>query len=280
MKIGAKKDNKRHSNTQVKKNGNKKNLVIIGIVAITILLIMWVYAMGKKAEETVSVAMWSGDVYKNQAITDTDLVEYKMLKAEFEKYATENSNGEKKRRIVLWSEKDKLLNTFAAYPLKKNTVVMITDIVKSRIDNSDAVLYSFPGKNIVSLKLGENDLETFKTYLQPGDRVNITAIYKDEAQDSESNENQESTRQEQIFTDIMIADILNDSGASVLDMYTQYNQATVYEQAQMDSDENWQEKTKPVTLLVALTPEEESSYYNYLAKSDAEFHMSLPQRTK
>lgn len=282
MKIG-KRSEKMSRMTNPNKNQSKKNMLLVGVMAITVLLIVWVYIMGKKAEDTVSVAMWAENVYKNQTITENQLIEYKMLKGEFEKYAVSDSNGAKSRRIVLWEERDKLYNAFAAYPLQANTVCMISDIVMSRTDNSDTVLYSYPGKNILALELGDSDLTTFKTFLQPGDRVNITAIYtiKDNVELSDGgNEQVESIRQETVFKDIMVADLLNQEGASVLDLYASYNDMTVYQQAYLDADEAWQDSVQPSTLLVALTPEEEALYYEYLSKGNIEFHMSLPQRTE
>ena len=259
----------------------------MGVVAVTLLLIIWVAIMGRKAEETVSVVMWSQPIYKNQAIASSSIVEYKMIKAEFEKYVKENSDGSQTRRIILWEEKDKLAGTFAAYPLQGNTIAMITDVVKSRTDNSDTVLYSYPGKVIVSFDLGEGDLKTFKTFLQPGDRVNITAIFSTEeevvstdAYGNASTQKVETLRQEKAFRDIMIADLLNSDGESVLDLYAYYNDLTTYQQANLDSSEDWQERVTPATLIVALTPEEEAMYYDYLSKNSIEFKMSLPQRTE
>lgn len=282
MKIGKRSERSARA-TNPNKNQSKKNMILVGVIVITALLIMWVYIMGRKAEDTVSVVMWKEPIYKNETITESQLIEYKMLKAEFEKYALESDNGSKRRRIVKWDEREKLYNTFAAYPLQANTVAMITDVATSRTDNSDTVLYSYPGKNIVSLKLGETDLTTFKTFIQPGDRVNITAIYKTEEQlptDSGSYETVESIRQETVFKDIMVADLLNQDGQSVLDLFASYNDMTVYQQAALDSDETWKESIEPSTLIVALTPEEESLYYDYLSKSEVEFYMSLPQRTE
>lgn len=282
MKIGNRKEKMGHA-TNPNKNYSKKNMLLAAVGVVTFLLIVWVYIMGKKAEDTVSVVMWSENIYKNETITESQIVEYKMLKAEFEKYAVTEENGSKKRRVILWDERDKLLNTFAAYPLQGNTVAMITDVVTSRTDNSDTVLYSYPGKNIVSLTLGDSDLTTFKTFLQPGDRVNITAIYQDEEdvdQGDGTTEKVTTLRQETVFKDIMIADLLNDDGESVLDLYAQYQDYTVYQQAALDADEEWQEKVTPATLIVALTPEEEDLYYTYLAKQEVTFHMSLPQRTQ
>lgn len=282
MKIGRKTGAK-SVYTKPNKNQSKKNMMLVAVVAVTVLLIIWVYAMGRKAEDTVSVVMWNTPIYKNQTITDSMMTEYKMLKGEFEKYAVTAHDGSKTRRIVLWEEKDKLINTFAAYSLQQDTIAMIKDVITSRTDNSDAVLYSFPGKNIVQLEVGSDALQSFKAYLEPGDRINITAIYTVENKadiDGYENETLETTQQQTVFKDIMLADLLNSSGNSILDIYASYNEMTQYQQASMDSSETFQDSVTPSTMLVALTPEEEALYYDYLSKDSVEFVVSMPQRTE
>lgn len=281
MKIGQRAEKQRKV-TRTEKNQQKRTFILVAILIVTVLLIAWVAMIGRKAEQTISVVMLSQDVYKNQAITADMLVEYPMLKAEYEKYAVENEDGSKKRRIVLWSEADKIIGTFAAYPLQENTVAMYNNFIKSRIDNSDSVLYSFPGKTIVSIDVGAEDLSSYKTFLEPGDRVNITAIYTSsnnvELADG-SNENIETVRTESVFTDVMLADLLNNDGESILDIYESYNDMTVYQQAQLDNSADFKERTTPTSLLLALTPEEINSYY-YYRSMNCEFKMSLPQRTE
>lgn len=287
MKIGRRSDNSRLRSTNPNKNQSKKSMLLVGVIAVTLLLIIWVYSMGKKAEQTVSVAMWSQPIYKNQVITESSLKEYKMLKGEFEKYAVAANDGSKQRRIVLWEERGRIINTFAAYSLQQDTVAMIKDVVTSRTDNSDTVLYSYPGKNIVPLAVGESELRTFKTFLQPGDRINVTAIFattekvlEDDGYGGTKETSVETYREETPFKDIMIADLLNSNGDSILDIYASYNEKTVYQQAQLDANEAFQQSVTPSTLLVALTPEEESNYYKYLSKDSVEFKVSLPQRTE
>ena len=162
--------------------------------------------------------------------------------------------------------------------MKKDTIIQ-------RVDNSDTVMYSFPGKDIVPLEVDANELEALKTFLQPGDRINITAIYKiqEEFADGTGGNNVETieaTKQEQVFGDIMVADILNGSGDSVLDIYEAYNNSTTYQQSYLDSSDEFKDSVTPKTLLVALTPEEKEQYYDYLSKSEVQFKMSLPQREK
>lgn len=267
------------------KNNSKRNIYILLTVMITAMLITWVYSMGRKAEETVTVCMTRQSVYKNQMIVESMLMPYDMLKGEFEKFAVVGSNGQKTRRILLWDERDLVLGSFAAYPLQANNYCEYRNFVTSRTDNKDNVLYSFPGKDIVPFEIGEGELSTFKTFLQPGDRVNITAIFREDESVEKVNSygememsSEEIIRTEKAFTDILIADILNSSGDSVLDIYADYNDRTVYEQAQLDASSTFQDSVQPSSLLVAMTQEEMERYYYFLSKNDIEFKMTLPQR--
>lgn len=287
LKNSAKTKNPKVAATKPDKNQSKRNMSLLILVALTAVLLIWVYSMGRKAEETVQVIMYAEAIYKNEAITQDKIVPYDMLVGEFEKYAVEQSDGTKKRRILLWEERDQILNTFAAYPLKANTVAEYRDMIRSRVDNSDNVLYSYPGKNIVTLDVGDDDLRAFKTFLQPGDRINVVAIYQEtERMDVEDEYGGKTTemvdvfREETVFPDIMLADLLNSRGDSILDIYASYRDKTVYQQAQLDSSDTFQESVTPSTMLVALTPEEEVMYYYYLGKDSVSFRISLPQRTE
>ena len=291
MRITNNSTKQKKSKSKVDKNNSRNNLVIVLIIVVITLLIAWVYTMGKKAEETVAVCMYTNGLAKNQAVTADDLVKYEMTKAEFEKYAVVNSNGTKTRRILLWEEAPKVVGTFAAYTLQPNTIAMYRDFITSRIDNSDSVLYSYPGKDIVTLDVGTQDLTAFKTFLQPGDRVNIEVLYsstetimlEDENSAFGGNTNRQEVeikRYETAFPDIILADLLNSDGESILDIYAKYNASTVYQQAQMDASEDFRESVTPSTMILALTPEEKIDYFDYLSKDDVEFRMTVPQRTE
>lgn len=286
MKIGRRAEG-RVKSTKPDKNSSKKNLMLGAVLAVTVVLIIWVYSMGRKAEQVISVVMLNENVYKNQVITESVLKEYQMLVGEFEKYAIQEDDGTYTRRIVKWDERGEILNCFAAYPLQKDTVAMYNNFIKSRTDNSDTVMYSFPGKRIVTLELGDSDLQAYKAFLQPGDRINVVAlfteeetVYQDDGNGNIEQERIEVQRQETVFTDIMLADLLNQQGRSILDLYAEYNDKTVYEQAALDTDDTWRQSVEPNAMLVALTPEEETLYYEYENKKDVQFKISLPQRIK
>ena len=287
MKMGRKnKDDALLSKPAI--NKSNKTLTIMAILVITAGLILWVLSIGRKAESTVTVAMLNQPVYKNEAITTDMLKPYEMIEAEFEKYAIKNKNGEITRRVVLWDEVNTINGAFAAYSLQADTVLEYRSLVKSRVDNSDTVLYNFPGKDIVQLDIGTSDLNAFKTFLRPGDRLNIEAIYSDNITVEKPDDFGASVVEEEIsvfktttvFGDIMVADLINANGDSILDIYEEYNQMTIYQQAQLDASTDFKSSVEPKSLLLALTEDEKLRYYEFLTKSNVTFRVSLPQRTK
>lgn len=289
MKLGRRRNNEgvKDALSRPALNESKKNLNIYVIGGVTLLLILWVVYMGLKADRTVKVVMLNQDVYKNQVITEDMLKPYDMLQAEFEKYAVVDSNGTKKRRLILWDERNKIINAFAAYPLKKDTLLEYRDLIKSRLDNKDTVMYSFPGKEIVPLKIEQQELEAFKSFLRPGDRLNVQAVFSEKVTVTESDgyggvmtNKIDVFKTETVFGDIMVADLLNAKGESILDIYEWYNTLSVWDQAKLDASQQFRDRTTPRTLLVALTPDEKERYYYYLSKPNITFKVSLPQRVR
>lgn len=285
MKIGKSKD-KGMVASRPKKNASMSVLAIAGVAALTLGMIVWVQSIGKKAEETVSVMMVNQPVHKNQQLTSDMLKEYAMITAEAEKYA--DPSGSSYSRLIPYTEDNvsAVSGMIAAYAMPQDTLLMTNMLVSNVIDNSDTVLYSYPGKNLITLTTGTGDLQAFKSFLSPGDRINITAIYSEQETVFKTDENGERVsenveifREENLFTDILLADILNSDGDSILDLYTYYNSLSVYSQIELSNTEEWEDQVTPETLLVALTPEEATRYYQYLSKDNVEFHISLPQRT-
>ena len=291
MKISRKRVKEAVSNivgsSRPAKNQSKKNMHILIVVVVTLLMITWVYSMGRKAEKTVQVCMLAQNVYKNQVITESMLKPYDMLEGEFEKFSVVTDSGKEERRVILWEERNKIINTFAAFPLRQDTYAEYRYFIKSRIDNSDNVLYSFPGKEVVPLEIGSQELQAFKTFLQPGDKLNIEAnfsqkqtVAEDDGFGGVSRSQLEVFKTENVFTDIMIADLLNQQGESILDIYSSYREKTTFEQAKLDASQAFKDSVEPKTLLVALTPEEKERYYYYLSKNQVTFRVSMPQRVE
>ena len=290
MKIGRKSEKKvrdrRATDATPAVNNIKRNAFIIILALLAVALIMWVWNLGKKAEQTVVVAMWTRNIYKNEVITGDMVEPYEMLLGEYEKLSIRQGNGgELTRRVILWEDINSIMGGYAAYPLQGGTYAEYRSLIRSRISNTDSVLYSFPGKDVVQFEVAGEALTAFKTFLKPGDRLNITAIYSEniditshDAYGNEITTSQQVYRSEIAFGDIMVADMLNSGGESILDLYAEYDNMSAYAQAQLDGDATWRARTTPASLLVALTPEEQDRYYYFLAKNNIQFKVSMPQR--
>lgn len=261
-------------------NEGKSLVPVIAVGAGIVGAVVYVSLVGRNASKSIQVAQLKSSVYKNQPITLDMLQPYDMLQAEYDKQimSTANSDGTVEKRLVAWKDVQGYLSqgAFAAYQLPKESFLDLRTLMTSRVDNSDSVLYSFPGKEVVQLEVNGADLNAFKTFIQPGDKVNIDAIYSEDMQSG--NDRVKIYRSEPVFTGIMIADIINSSGASVLDMYAEYNAMSEVDKAALDNDATWQEQTEPSSLPVALTPDEKDSYYKFLNRDNVKFKVSLPQR--
>lgn len=261
-------------------NEGKSLVPVIAVGAGIVGAVVYVSLVGRNASKSIQVAQLKSSVYKNQPITLDMLQPYDMLQAEYDKQimSTANSDGTVEKRLVAWKDAQGYLSqgAFAAYQLPKESFLDLRTLMTSRVDNSDSVLYSFPGKEVVQLEVNGADLNAFKTFIQPGDKVNIDAIYSEDMQSG--NDRVKIYRSEPVFTGIMIADIINSSGASVLDMYAEYNAMSEVDKAALDNDATWKEQTEPSSLLVALTPDEKDSYYKFLNRDNVKFKVSLPQR--
>lgn len=275
-------------------------LIIVMCMGATVFL--WTFVSAKTA--TVSVCMWNGNHAKNSVVNTDAVVEYKMLRGEYESYAIEGTDGVTSR-ILLWEDRGALNGRYCTRNVYGATIVMMDDLMEEKINNTDMLLYSFPGREIVKLEVGSGDMEAFKSFLTPGDRINITAVITTEktvmqdevgedgatpvstsdlfANNSNNNKNSSELTEtvittEPLFDSIYIADMLNKDGESVLDLMERYNALTASQQAQMANSASWKEQTTPEVLLVALTKEELLRYYKYAERDGVEFRVSLPQR--
>lgn len=267
-------------------------LIIAACVGATFFL--WVFVSAKT--RTISVCMWNGNHAKNSVVNADAVVEYKMLIGEYESYATTDGVT---ARIIKWEDRGLLNGRYCTRNVYGATVVMLDDLMDEKINNTDMLLYNFPGREIVSLDVGTSDMDAYKQFLMPGDRINITAVMsverevrtEDMTQDGSVATNPFSTTDskdntmtenvittEPLFDSIYIADMLNGDGESVLDLMERFNALTPQQQAQVSASDSWKQQTTPETLLVALTKEELLRYYKYADRDGITFRVSLPQR--
>lgn len=263
-------------------------LVIIGCFVL--------YLIAERNADTVSVVMWKNNNYKNGVVTSSDVVEYKMQRGEFENYAIDSKTGNSTRRLILWDDVNLIYGTYCTRNVYAGTLIMTDDLMYSRIDNSDMIMYNFPGREIVALDILGQDLNSYKSFLEPGDTINVTMLLTEtreieqftdeETQNMTTAQYQQQSKDnrvdvtvtEPLFDNIYIADMLNQDGESVLDLYTYYKTLSIGQQTALDNDESWKERTTASTILVALTKEELLRYFLYKNDNNVTFMISLPQR--
>jgi hypothetical protein len=276
-------------------------LIVAACLGATIFL--WTFVSAKT--QTVSVCMWNGNHAKNSPLNTEAVCEYKMLIGEYEEYALEGTDGVTSR-LIKWEDRALLNGRYCTRNTYNATVVVMEDLMDEQVNNKDMLMYNFPGRQIVSLEIGGKDMDAFKGFLVPGDRINITAVIATEktvlssqleegaeggapqttadlfGDGKNSGKDQEITEEvittEPLFDSIYIADMLNGDGDSVLDLMERYNALTAQQQAQWSASDAWKEATTPKVLLVALTQEELLRYYKYAERSGVTFRVSLPQR--
>lgn len=257
-----------------KPKGN--NAAIVVIAALTIGSIAWLQSVASNAEDTIDVARVSSTIYRNSIVKESQLERYPMIIGEYNKYITD----EGKKRVVLWEDIGKVLGTFASYPIMEGQNLEYRSLIKTRVSNEDSVMYNYPGKDIVLLEVGGGELETFKTYLQPGDTVDVYCIYKEEVARGEGAfaDTEEITMTSRPYKGLEVVDLINSSGESVLDIMVYYNSLPVKTQVSLDSSSSFKAKVTPEAMVVALDNNEIEEYYKLLSKNDYEFKISLNQR--
>jgi len=282
--------------------------IVIIVACLGATAFLWMFVSAKT--QLISVCMWQNNHAKNSPLNTDAVCEYKMLVEEYEQYAIQGTGGVTSR-LIKWEDRALLNGRYCTRNVYGATVVVMEDLMDQKINNTDMLLYNFPGREIIKLEVGKEDMDAYKRFLMPGDRVNITAVVVsektveardvsdgglqgstttpasasslfDDGTSSSKKDSQtlseEVVTTEPLFDSIYIADMLNKDGESVLDLMEKFNAMTVTQQAQYASSETWRSRTTPDTLLVALTKEELLRYYKYAERQGVTFRVSLPQR--
>ena len=244
-------------------------------------------------QKTITVVKLQGPCIRNQMITKDNLKEYEMTEKEFYRYGLEQSKSGINNRLIKW-EDSKILTegkepVFFAYSKKNDDLLMWEDCIPTYIDKTRMFRYAYPGKNIIELTVSGSNLNTFKKILQVGDKINIKCLYKKTLSTAvvRSSVKRKSTSEtyfdfdllqiDDLFTNIEIADILNSNGDSILDYNEYVDGLPTSTRLELIQTEEYKRNIKASTLMLAVTPAEESLYNIYRKKDGATFLISLPQ---
>lgn len=247
-----------------------RNMLVIGVlVAVIIFVMISNLVTSASARSFVDVAVLKTSVDKNERITEANIVVKKMAKTEYNSYsAIELANGDKKRSIATFDDRDTLVDTYAQYHIREGTP-LYWDALTKTTPKKHSYMYQMDGE---LLKVDGLDSDMFGEIIVPGDKVNIRVIYTDNTFKLPSEEEYQIFQetglgletavpvQKKLFNEATIIDFLNKAGESIYDEYYRVLEMPKKEQVAYMATAEFKDKTTPSTTLFVVTAEEADAY--------------------
>lgn len=289
----GKKNKVKVENTKVKKERVKNVGKYSKTVRISIMLVLVVVAViginvfsSRALREAVDVVKVSSGIPQEGIITEDLLYKDSMQKGEYEKQGIVTmSDGSKKRAIVLWEDRAKVVNAFASYYIRQNTPIY-WDAIGKETPKQYSYLYKMDGE-LLKLDL---PADLFGEMLVPGDRINVRAAYQEQVftlpTESEFLMQQQTgiqpqttvKRQIKLFNNVAVLDILNGKGESIFDIYYKLLAMPKNQQMEYAASDEFRSKVEPSQILLNVTPEEADMYMNIQSYGPT-YMMTLLPRT-
>lgn len=278
--------------TKSSTSSRAKSRVVGALVAIAFIALM-IVLMGiatSESRNTVSVVKLKDNISANAMITSDMVEEYEMYANEFNNYGVQElSDGSKRQAIVTWDKKDQIIGQrYAAYYLRGDTVLFWDQTVKQQT-KKNSYLYSMDGE-LLNIQM---DTKDFGDMVVPGDTINVRASYTDtdysltseeayklglEEGERVANTGVEVQKNEMLFSEVTILDMLNSDGASIFDIYYDYISKSKSAQNALLQDDSFLSSVEPKTILLEVTAEEADRFMEMDSKG-AEYLMTLLPRT-
>lgn len=278
---------KTKSSTQGRARGR---LLGVFVCIAMIIVVCSVFAVtSAEGRKTISVVKLKDNVMANAVITADMVEEYQMYYKEFENYGvTEFTDGSKRQAVVTWDNKDAILGKrFAAYYLRGGTVLFWNNTIKEQT-KKNSYLYVMDGE-LLNINM---DTADFGDMVVPGDSLNIrvkytTTTYDLPAEDAyklslEGNGEDivpvEQEVNEMLFSEVVVLDMLNSSGASIFDIYYSFIAKSKAQQTALLRSSDFLASVQPTTILLEVTAEEADRFMELQTKNP-QYLMTLLPRT-
>ena len=267
----------------------KAGLIIIVIVLAVIITIISQYFMTAQQREVVEILTFASDVDQGTLITEANLTKKDMLAAEYLKEAEKQlSDGTKRRAIILWEDRDIVLNSnvYASYFMKANTPIYWSSLT-TESPRKNSYLYEMDGE-LIKLSVSA---DVFGDMIVPGDKVNIRCLYTETTYNLPTVQEYQAMKQLGIetqkseekmimlFSEVTILDMLNGNGESIFDYYYEFITWPLSKQrAALESDE-FKSATAPSEILLCVTSEEADQYMRIQNKGPQYMLTLLPRES-
>lgn len=268
----------------VSKYSNTRKIIIMMVLVIVAVVGINFYS-SMQLRDTVDIVKLKSGVPQEGFITEDNMYKDTMIRSEYEKQGIVTlSDGTKRREIVLWEDRNKIVNTFASYYIRANTPVY-WDAIGKESPKQYSYLYKMDGE-LLKLNL---DAGQFGEMLVPGDRINVRAAYQEQVFTLPTEEEfmlQQQTgiqpqtvvkRQIKLFNNVAVLDILNSKGESIFDIY--YSLLAMPKNVQMETiqSDEFQKSVQPSQILLNVTPEEADRYMEIQSKGPTYLMTLLPR---
>jgi hypothetical protein len=171
--------------------------------------------------------------------------------------------------------------------MRGNTVLFWDATVKEQT-KKNSYLYSMDGE-LLNIQMDTSD---FGDMVVPGDTINVRASYTTTDYSLSSEEEYKLNaaagtngttgtqvqKNELLFSEVNILDMLNSDGASIFDIYYDYISLSKAEQEELLEDDDFLKSVEPDTILLEVTAEEADRFMEMESYS-AKYLMTLLPRT-
>lgn len=262
--------------------------VLVGIILIGMVVgVIGVNALASLSfRREVEIVTLKDSVPKDGLILKENLQKDTMVRAEYNKKGIVNlKDGTKRRSIILWEDRDRIVNSYADTYVQANDYIHWSDLTKET-PKENAYLYNMEGE-LLSLDV---DVDTLGELLVVGDKVNIRVGYTDNnytlpteeefllSKESGNNLKTAIGVQGMLFNEARVVDMLNSEGKSIFDAYYKLTTLPKKQQVEMLNSEEFKQLTKPSKMLLVVTAEEADKYMQIQNKSP-KFMVTLLPRT-
>ena len=266
----------------VSKYSHSRNVLFLLAVVVIAVIGLNIFST-IQLRQTVSVVSLKTSVFQDGLITADNMQELVMTNADYQKLGVDEKT--QKRTIVLWEDRESLVNKYASYYIRRGTPVYL-DSIGTDTNRQYSYLYNMDGE---LLKIGI-DANTFGQMLVPGDRINVRAAYTEQVFTLPTEEElrlqqqlgispQTSVKKQVLlFNNVAVLDILNDAGESIYDKYYEVLALPKEQQKEILNSEEFIESVIPAEILLNVTPEEADRYMNIQANGPT-YMMTLLPRT-
>lgn len=230
------------SKATVIKQSNMGNVIktAICIAGIGIVLVTMV-KINRDKVKTVDIVKVKDAVYVNQLILEDNISSYPMSQLEYES---------SKNKYLLWEDRDQVIEKYATVATKADGYLYVGDVADTKPIKNEWLQKVEKSNVIVSLPYNKG--EAFGNILTPGDSVIVSVSYKEP---DTSGYGGDRDVQKVLYDKAKVIDLLNNSGNSIYDYYTDLLALPVAEREELLKDTSFLQNVSPSRILYAVPKE-------------------------